>query len=149
MGTNHDDDLEAIGGLLATLGRGFATLDAEPLVPLYAEDADWTNAFGTCRHGRGPIIDYLRDLFADARFGAGRQVGQPQGSIRLLGDGVAVAKTYLEREGQQTMDGGTLPVRRNHLLKVLEKQEGTWRIVSEMYMDARDESTLEPAPRTG
>jgi hypothetical protein len=63
---------------------------------------------------------------------------------------VAVVKTYIEREGQQTVEGSELLVRRNHSLKVLVKRDGQWLIVSEMYMDARDEQTLvrQPAART-
>lgn len=133
----------AVGEVLATLGRGFATNDAQGLEALYAADADWTNAFGTSVHGRDAIVGYLRTLFADARFEAGRMVGEPQAWIRFLGDGaVAVARTYVEREGQRTIEGGELPTRHNHSLKVLEKRGGNWLIVSEMYMDARDEQTL-------
>lgn len=58
-----------------------------------------------------------------------------------IGD-VAVARTYIEREGQQTIDGGALPVRRNHSLKVLVRQADRWLIASEIYMDARSEQTL-------
>jgi hypothetical protein len=58
--------------------------------------------------------------FADPRFAAGKPVAPPQTSIRLVADDVAVAKTYIEREGQQTVDGSELP-----------------------YMDARDETTHE------
>lgn len=133
----------AIGDILMRLGRGFATNDAGGLEALYAEDADWTNAFGTSLHGRDAIIRYLEKLFDDGRFKAGRMVGKPQASIRFAAGGtVAIAKTYVEREGQQTVEGGELPVRRNHSLKVLEKRAGRWLIVSEMYMDARDEQTL-------
>jgi hypothetical protein len=62
--------------------------------------------------------------------------------MRFVGDDVAVVKTYIEREGQQKVGGGELPVRRNHSLKVLVKRDGRWLILSEMYMDARDEQTL-------
>jgi uncharacterized protein (TIGR02246 family) len=133
----------AVGETLMRLGKGFATCDAAGFADIYAEDADWTNAFGTRCHGRQEIIAYLEKLFADSRFGAGRLVGKPEASIRFAGDGkVAIAHTYAEREGQQTVEGGELPVRRNHSLKVLEKRGGHWLIVSEIYMDARDEETL-------
>lgn len=67
-----------------------------------------------------------------------------------LGDDVAVATTYLEREGQRTAEGGELPVRRNHSLKVLPRDGDRWLIVSELYMDAREEEPLvgdEPSAR--
>ena len=88
------------------------------------------------------LIAYLTHLFADERFAAGKPVAPPQASIRFLGPDVAVAHTYIEREGQGSLDGGTLPVRRNHSLKALVRCDGRWLIASEMYMDARDEQTL-------
>jgi uncharacterized protein (TIGR02246 family) len=124
------------------LAAGFRGLDASGLDDVYAQDADWTNAFGTTKHGRDEIVSYLELLFADEHFGAGRLVGPPQVSIRFLGDDVAVVKTYIEREGQQSVEGAELPIRRNHSLKVLERQDGRWLIVSEIYMDAREDQTL-------
>lgn len=131
-----------MGAVLMKLAGAFRGLDASGLDEVYAADADWTNAFGTSRQGREEIVSYLEALFQDERFAAGKPVGPPQASIRFLGDDVAVAKTYIEREGQRTVEGGELPVRRNHSLKVLERGSGGWQIVSEIYMDARDERTL-------
>lgn len=142
MEADRAADEGAIGEVLMKLVTGFRELDASGLSDIYAEDADWTNAFGTSKHGRDEIVAYLEDLFANQHFAAGKVVGQPDVSIRFVADDVAVVKTYLEREGQQTSEGGELPTRRNHSLKVLEKSGDRWLIVSEMYMDARDESTL-------
>jgi uncharacterized protein (TIGR02246 family) len=136
-------DEAAVGEVLIAIGASFRTLDTGGLDQVYAQDADWTNAFGTSRHGRTAIIEYLSELFADPRFAAGKPVAPPQASIRFVADDVAVAKTYIEREGQQTVDGSELPVRRNHSLKVLVNRDRRWQIVSELYMDARDETTHE------
>jgi uncharacterized protein (TIGR02246 family) len=136
------DDESAVFGVLLQVGGAFRNLDATGIEDLYVEDADWTNAFGTTLKGNQEIAEYLCDLFANTHFATGAVIGAPTASVRFLGDDVAVAKTYLERAGQQTVDGETLPVRRNHSLKVLAKEAGTWRIVSDIYMDARDESTL-------
>ena len=132
----------AIEQTLQKLGTAFREHDASALSGIYAENADWTNAFGTTRHGRDAIISYLRGLFADPHFAAGRPVGTPELAVRLVTDDVALAKTYVEIQGQQTVAGGALPTRRNHSLKVLSRQsDGRWLIVSEIYMDARDDST--------
>jgi uncharacterized protein (TIGR02246 family) len=117
-------------------------LDPTGLEEIYADDADWTNAFGTSRHGRQAIVAYLRELFADRRFAAGKMVGSPKVSMRFASDDVAVVKAYLEREGQQLVGGGEIPLRRNHSLKVLVKRNDRWLILSEMYMDAREERTV-------
>ncbi|HEY1652731.1 MAG TPA: SgcJ/EcaC family oxidoreductase [Acidimicrobiales bacterium] len=137
-----DDDEGAVFNVLLQIGGAFRNLDATGIEDVYVEDADWTNAFGTTLKGNLEIAKYLRDLFADTHFGAGAPVAPPEASVRFIGDDVAVAKTYLERAGQQTSDGTTLPVRRNHSLKVLAKEAGRWRIVSDIYMDARDDTTL-------
>jgi uncharacterized protein (TIGR02246 family) len=136
------DDETAVYEVLLKIGAAFRGLDATGVEDLYVQDADWTNAFGTTLKGSREIAEYLRALFADAHFAAGAPVKPPEASVRFLGDDVAVAKTYLERAGQETSTGETLPIRRNHSLKVLRKEGETWRIVSDLYMDARDDSTL-------
>jgi uncharacterized protein (TIGR02246 family) len=113
MSAPADDTLTAIGNVMQVLGTSFRTRDARPLAGIYAEDADWTNAFGTTLKGRQQIVDYLTGLFADPHFGAG-QAGRPQVSIRAVTSDVVVVKTYTEIEGQQAVDGTTLSTRRNH-----------------------------------
>ncbi|MBV1855059.1 YybH family protein [Catellatospora tritici] len=137
-----DDDLAAIGDVMQALGKAFATLSADGVAGLYTADADWTNAFGTSRKGGAAIEAYLANLFADRHFAAGKPLGPPQADIRLLTADVAVARTYLERAGQQTADGATMPVRRNFSLKVFTREPDGWKIASDMYMDAREDTTL-------
>lgn len=136
------EDEAAIGELLTTLGRAFRDRTTAGLDEIYTEDADWTNAFGTTRRGRGAIIDYLSVLFNDEHFAAGRMIGAPTVSMRFPVETVAVVKTGVDITGQQDVQGATLPIRRNHSLKVLIKDAGRWRIASEIYMDARTDHTL-------
>jgi len=136
------EDQQAVGEAMMLLANAFRTLDASGLNALYSEDADWTNAFGTTKKGAAEIVAYLTQLLADPHFAAGKPLGPPQASMRFVADDVAVVKTYIEREGQQTSDGDQLPVRRNHSLKVFRREAGGWRIVSDIYMDARDDQTF-------
>jgi uncharacterized protein (TIGR02246 family) len=140
--TANDQEATAIEQTLRTLQAAFASRNADILREVYVADADWTNAFGTTRSGRDAIVAYLKGLFADVHFGAGRLAGPPRVSVRPVTDDVVVARTFVEIAGQQTADGKELPTRRNHSLKVLARQpDGRWLIVSEIYMDARDETT--------
>jgi len=77
-------DQGAIGKTLLTLLKAFDDRDAEPLQGVYSDDADWVNAFGTVKHGRDEIVDYLRGLFADDNFNRGGLTGPPQTSFRVL-----------------------------------------------------------------
>lgn len=137
-----DSDEQAIETTMGKLLEGFRRRDADILTDVYSEDADWTNAFGRTLKGRDAIVDYLRELFADPNFSDGEMQGEPQVEARQISENVVLIKTYMEIAGQKTVEGGTLPTRRNHSLKVLRRQnDNSWRIVSEIYMDARDEVT--------
>jgi uncharacterized protein (TIGR02246 family) len=135
-------DQEAITRTLTSLLAGFSERDANKLTDVYSDDADWVNAFGSVKHGRQEILTYLRGLFADANFNAGTLKAPPQSSIRVLTDEVVIVSTHLLIEGQKLLDGGVIDERDNHSLHVLQRQsDGTWPVVSEIYMDAnRDQS---------
>lgn len=136
------EDQQAVGEVMMRVATAFRSLDASGLEVAYSYDADWTNAFGTTKKGAAEIAAYLERLFADPHFAAGKPVSPPQATMRFVTDDVAVVKTYLEREGQQTSEGEQLPVRRNHSLKVLRREADGWKIVSDIYMDARDDETF-------
>jgi uncharacterized protein (TIGR02246 family) len=135
-------DQEAITRTLTSLLAGFSQRNVDKLADLYTDDADWVNAFGSVKHGRQEIITYLRGLFADANFNAGTLKAAPQSSIRVLTNEVVLVSVHLLIEGQKLLDGGVIDERDNHSLHVLRRQnDGTWSVVSEMYMDAnRDQS---------
>jgi uncharacterized protein (TIGR02246 family) len=135
-------DQEAIARTLTSLLAGFSERNVEKLADVYTDDADWVNAFGSVKHGRQEIITYLGGLFADANFNAGTLKAAPQSSIRVLTNEVVLVSVHLLIEGQKLLDGGVIDERDNHSLHVLQRQnDGTWPVVSEMYMDAnRDQS---------
>jgi uncharacterized protein (TIGR02246 family) len=135
-------DARAIGDTVGRLLAGFIRRDADTLAPVYAADADWVNAFGSVKRGAQEIVSYLRGLFADANFNAGRMVASPQSHLRRLTSDVVTVSTHLRIAGQGLVGGGAIPVRDNHSLRVLQKQaDGRWLIVSEMYMDANTEQS--------
>ena len=54
---------------------------------------------------------------------------------------VAVS-THLRLTGQGLVGGGTIDMRDNHSLHILQRQpDGRWLVVSEIYMDARQDRT--------
>jgi uncharacterized protein (TIGR02246 family) len=134
-------DQDAVGRTLFSLLSGFRERDAEKLVDVYSDDADWVNAFGTVRHGGPEIVAYLRGLFADENFNAGELSGPPESRIRVLTPDVVLVSTHLTVKGQKLVSGGSID-RDNYSLRVLQRQpDGEWRIVSEMYNDANTDET--------
>src|SRR5262245_62670667 len=135
-------DRAAVGWTVRALLTGFATRNAAALEGVYSSDADWVNAFGTVKKGSGEIVPYLKGLFADANFAAGELVARPRNALRVLGNEAVAVSTHLQVKGQGLVGGGTIPLRDNYSLHILQKQaDGTWLIVSEMYMDARQDQT--------
>lgn len=136
-------DQEAIGKTLLTLLKSFDDRDAEPLLTVYSNDADWVNAFGTVLRGRADIVAYLTGLFRDENFNRGELAGPPETSFKLLTPEVVVISAHLVVKGQGVVGGGTMD-RDNYSVRVLQRQpDGTWLIVSEMFQDANTEATYE------
>jgi uncharacterized protein (TIGR02246 family) len=135
-------DRAAIEHTLSCLMAGFVERSAATLEDVYADDADWVNAFGSVKRGRRQIIDYLRGLFSDDNFKAGKLVAPPVSSFRRLADGVVAVSAHLQVEGQLLVGGGKIDLRDNHSLRILQKMpDGRWLIVSEMFMDARQDQS--------
>src|SRR5271170_4364478 len=125
-------DQDAIGVALINLLAGFQERNADQLVDVYSEDADWVNAFGSVKKGRDEIVAYLKGLFGDNNFNAGKLKGPPDVSIRVLTPEVVLVSAHLQVVGQGTTDGGVIEVRDNFSLRVLQRQaSGNWLIVSE------------------
>jgi uncharacterized protein (TIGR02246 family) len=136
------EDQKAIGATLAALLGGFSSRDAAMLEAVYSDDADWANAFGTVRTGRAEIVAHLRGLFADANFDAGKLVAPPESRLRRPADTVVAVSMHLRITGQALVGGGTIDMRDNHSLHILQRQsDGRWLVVSEMYIDARQDQT--------
>jgi uncharacterized protein (TIGR02246 family) len=138
-------DQEAIGATLIALRTGFQDRDADKLVAVYSADADWVNAFGSVKKGSDEILAYLRGLFSDANFNAGRLRAAPEVVIRVLTPDVVLVSAHLQVEGQKLVGGDEIELRDNYSLRVLHRQaDGSWPIVSEMFNDANRESTYAP-----
>jgi uncharacterized protein (TIGR02246 family) len=137
-----EKDQEGIGRTLGALLTGFGQRNADLLVGVYADGADWVNAFGTAKTGAAQIVEYLRGLFADANFDAGQPAAPPEARLRRLTDDVLIVSTHIKIRGQGLVDGGQIAERDNYAVHVLQRQpDGRWLVVSELFMDARtDES---------
>ncbi|MGP3690650.1 nitroreductase family protein [Streptomyces sp. IBSNAI002] len=145
---NHETEERRVWSRIREIDAGYEDNSAAAFLDVYADDAELTNVFGETFQGRDAILGRLRALFTDPRFLAGRWAGSPRTHLRWVTDDVVVVKTYREREGQQTADGSVLPRRRTHSIKVFHREDEAWRVVSDFYMDARDESAVGPEPET-
>ncbi|MGM0560992.1 MAG: YybH family protein [Pseudomonadota bacterium] len=144
MSNQAQEERKAINQLMEQFYKGFSEKDADMLDGLYADDADWTNAFGHEETGNDAIIEYLRGLFADSSFAAGEIDSAPDITVLPINEGAVMVKTFVKIKGQETANGKVLPVRHNYSMKVLARQpDGSWLIKADMYMDARSDVTYQ------
>ena len=130
-------DTRAIERIIEDWRVGWELGDPRLAARAYADDADWTNAFGVTRTGRAAIEATLTELFSLPEVMAGRDtvIGI---EVRLVRRDVAVARTRVERTGQLTPSGNPMGTRHTTHLRVLQKSEAGWRVISHLISDARD-----------
>jgi uncharacterized protein (TIGR02246 family) len=102
----------------------------------YSDDADWTNAFGMRRGGRAEIQSLLTEVFGLPFVMAGR-TDYEYHDLRFLSRTIAVLRSRALRDGQQLPNGTVEDTRRTNHLRVFEKRDGTWLIVSHLIGDER------------
>ena len=131
-------DSAAVLATLDSWNRGWAETDAELAVESYAEDADWTNAFGDRFQGRAALFDGLEFIFGLGFVMAGDSGANEFEDITFLTPDVALLRSKLVRAGQQRSTGESMPDRHIHHLRVLERREGRWQIVSHLISQAHE-----------
>lgn len=131
-------DGEAIQGLMLQFAAAWGSGDAEAVVACYADDAEWTNAFGDVVRGSAELEGFLTRMFAEDEdeISAEEQTNARSISLRFLGDDVAVVHgVTISTRGNARSD---MSERRVHTTFVAAKEGGTWQIVHQMIMDARE-----------
>jgi uncharacterized protein (TIGR02246 family) len=112
--------------------------DVHLAVQDYADDADWTNVFGVWCRSRAELETTLTQIFSSPFAMAGQDavVGQ---DVRFLRPDVALVRTRVERHGQLMPSGEPMGTRHTTHLRVFERTEAGWKIVSHLISDARDQ----------
>ena len=131
-------DRKAILETFDSWNQGWAEADAALAVRDYADDTDWTNAFGDRFEGKAALREGLEYIFSLGFVMAGDSGGNEYTDIRFLGEGVAIVRSKLVRSGQRTSSGEEMPDRHINHLRVYEKREDRWLIVSHLISQAKE-----------
>lgn len=130
-------DEEAILETFESWNRGWTEADADLAVQDYAQDADWTNAFGDRFEGRTALRDGLAHIFSLGFVMAGDSAGNEYNDVTFLAPDVALVRSKLVRSGQQTSTGEVMPDRHINHLRVYQKRGGRWLVVSHLISQAK------------
>jgi uncharacterized protein (TIGR02246 family) len=133
-----DADSVAVLKILESWNQGWAQTDAGLAVQDYAIDADWTNAFGDRFQGRDALKKGLEFIFGLDFVMAGDSGGNEFEDVTFLTPDVALLRSKLVRAGQKTSTGKAMPDRHIHHLRVLQRREEKWQIVSHLVSQAHE-----------
>lgn len=129
-------DSAAIMATIANWERAWEIRDPVLAARDYAEDVDWTNAFGMRQIGRDSLQARLAEIF-ELPFVMAGHTEYEYHDLRFLGPGVALIRSRSIRSGQQLPGGRVQEPRRINHLRVFVKRDGRWVIVSHLIGDER------------
>ena len=129
-------DSAEILGAITNWDRAWEVQDVALAAQDYSDDADWTNAFGMRRIGRDSIRSLLEEVF-DLPFVMAGNTEYEYHDLRFVGSGVALLRSRAIRAGQQLPDGTVQEDRRINHLRVFERRDGHWSLISPLIGDER------------
>ncbi len=132
-----EDDKAAVLATLQSWNQGWAEKNVEMAIAAYAEDTDWTNAFGDRFQGREALKEGLEFIFSLDFVMAGDSQTNEYEDIKFLTPDIALLRSKLVRTGQKYPDGSMRPDRYINHLRVYEKRDGAWLIVSHLISQAQ------------
>jgi uncharacterized protein (TIGR02246 family) len=131
-----DADEAKILATFESWNRGWVEADADLAVQDYADDADWTNAFGDRFEGKAALRKGLSFIFGLGFVMSGDSAGNEYNDVTFLSSDVAIVRSKLVRSGQKTSSGEMMPDRHINHLRVYQKRDERWLIVSHMISQA-------------
>lgn len=130
----QSDDKAAIRTIVSHWQQSWENFDPSVLQGDYADDADWLNAFGVRIKGGAKIVDFVSMVMKRSTV-QGRHTTWGEPSIRFVRPDVALAYRDYKTVGQRTADGVEMPERSTHSTWLLTKENGRWRITSQVISD--------------
>ncbi|PTB96483.1 hypothetical protein C9994_07160 [Marivirga lumbricoides] len=128
-------DKKAIMTTIENHNKGWENRNVALVLKDYADSTDWTNAFGDRVRTKQELRELLTEIFSLDFVMAGKQ-NYAENDLTFLGDNIALLRSRNLREGQKYSNGEAMPDRDINHLRVYEKIDGQWKIVSHMISQA-------------
>jgi uncharacterized protein (TIGR02246 family) len=135
--TNKSIDEQTIRAAIDNWNKGWAERNAALAIQDYADNTDWTNAFGARVKSKSELKELLDTIFSMDFVMAGKQ-NYVENNIRFLSTDIALVRSKNIRKGQQWSDGSQMDDRHINHLRVFQKENDDWKIVSHMISQAQE-----------
>jgi ketosteroid isomerase-like protein len=132
----HADPSTEVKAAFTRYDEGWRNFDVAEVLAAMAPEFEWTNSVGIRIVSKPQFETFLKSLFKNPRFRAGKSGPLVIHSIRMLGLTAAVVSSSVLTTDQQVWDTGkTVPALHTNELSILEKQSGRWVIVRDLTSD--------------
>ena len=136
-------DIEVIKESITQYDAGWDAKDVDLVLECYAEEVDWTNAFGDRVQGKTELRTLLETIFGLDFVMSGKNNYQDP-DITFPRPNLALARSVNIRTGQKWPDGSPMKDRMINHLRVYQKMAGEWKIVHHMISQAHDKQGGSP-----
>ncbi|MEO9967823.1 MAG: hypothetical protein ABJF11_18670 [Reichenbachiella sp.] len=128
-------DEDAILQIIENQRVGWATKDLALSVKDVDENVDWTNAFGDRMKSKSELELLLKEIYSFDFVMKGKSISA-YNDINFLSPDIALVRSKTVVKGQEWSDGRVMKDRHNHHLRVFQKKDGTWKVVSHLISQA-------------
>ncbi|MEM9078838.1 MAG: SgcJ/EcaC family oxidoreductase [Bacteroidota bacterium] len=136
-------DIQTIKESITQYDTGWDAKDVDSVLEFYAEDVDWTNAFGDRVQGKTELRTLLETIFSlDFVMSGENNYQEPE--ISFPQPNLALARSVNIRTGQKWPDGSPMKDRVINHLRVYQKMAGEWKIVHHIISQAHDKQGSSP-----
>lgn len=134
---DREKEIEKIMNTIDNWNDGWDAKDVDLAVKDYSENTDWTNAFGDRVQSKQELRNLLEKIFAldFVMAGEGNYVND---DVKFLTDDIALLRSTNIRKGQKWSDGSIMNDRHIHHLRVYQKINNEWKIISHMISQAHE-----------
>lgn len=133
--SQDQEDEAAILQIIENQNIGWTTKDLDLSLKDVDENIDWTNAFGDRMESKEELRELLKLIYSFDFVMKGKSVNK-YNDINFLSDEIATVRSKTVVKGQEWGDGTAMKDRHNHHLRILQKKEGRWLVVSHLISQA-------------
>ncbi|WP_422862072.1 YybH family protein [Flagellimonas sp. W118] len=134
---DSDTDSKEILKTIDNWNEGWDAKDVELAIKDYSENTDWTNAFGDRMQSKSELRQLLTKIFA-MDFVMNGEDSYVNDDVQFLTDNIAILRSTNVRTGQKWSDGTLMNDRYINHLRVYEKSNNEWKIISHMISQAQE-----------
>lgn len=130
-----ENDKKEIEQIIESQSKGWATKNLDLSLQDVDDNIDWTNAFGDRMKNREELKALLTHIYSLDFVMKGTSENQ-YNDINFLSPEIAVAHSKTVVKGQEWGDGTKMEDRHNHHLRVLQKKDNRWKVISHLISQA-------------